>query len=85
MCEVSSSYDFGKMFLLGDKGRREEEEEVSKKIKKRTKIRGVPGCWPEHLTNLHKFELNWSSKLRDKIMQEKNTLSHENALVPLPF
>ena len=38
------------MFLLGDKGRREgEEEKVSIKIKKRTKIRGVPGCSPEHL------------------------------------
>ena len=44
---------FGKTFLLTDKGRREEEEEeVSIKInikKKRTKIRGVSGCWPEHI------------------------------------
>ena len=38
------------MFLLGDKeDSEEEEEEVLRSKTKRTKIRGVPGCWPEHL------------------------------------
>ena len=59
MCTVSNSYDLWiDVSVIGDKGRtEEEEEEVSIKIKKRTKIRGVPGCWPEHLiiirTSIH--------------------------------
>ena len=38
---------FGKMFLLTNKGRREEEKIIKKMkkiIKKRAKIEGVPGC-----------------------------------------
>ena len=50
MCEVSSSYKFGKG-VADMEDSEEEEEEVSIK-EKRTKIRGFLGCWPEHLINL---------------------------------
>ena len=50
MCEVSSSYEFGKSAFVSGQGMlRRRRRSMKKKKKKRTKMRGVPGCWPENL------------------------------------
>ena len=55
-CEVSSSYEFGKVVSVSGQGtlrrrRRRKRRSMKKKKEKknRTKIRGVPGRCPEHL------------------------------------
>ena len=72
MCEVSSSYKFGKG-VADMEDSEEEEEEVSIK-EKRTKIRGFLGCWPEHLINLEVHNVFFFFQAGDDLRQDMLTM-----------